>query len=199
MSKIIKYKLYIDVVPTQTSLFGASVVTGVTLNNNGVHYMIKHADGTLHNSAKNDFYVNIPFFRTERVYEYTDLQIDDFTYTIERQEFNPFFIEYDFFNTITRGRINSGNSLDSDNIDFIRKVTDVDSDFPVSNEPFVYKNYSLTSDERIRFWYDEYGQYQFPWNEGMYNETTKDDLDRSSQNTKGIVSKSTIYSIDINK
>ena len=74
----------------------------------------------------------------------------------------------------------------------------MDSALPVSSEPFIYKNYSLTSDERIRFWYDEYGQYEFPWNEGMDSETIKDDLDRSSQNTNGIVSKSTIYKIDIN-
>lgn len=140
MDNIRRYKLYIDVVPSQSGPFGTAGQTGATLNNNGLFYKIKHSDGTLHDTAENDFYINLPIYKTNRSYEYVDLKIDDTTHSVERQQFNPYFIEYGFFGTTVRGRIQQGSQLDQDNIKFI-----------VNNRPDFYADVfngaNLTTDQ----------------------------------------------------
>lgn len=191
MSEKKVYKLYLDIVPTQNESASFSV-TGATLDNAPVSYMIKRSDGKLYPTPQNDFYINIPLFKTERTFEYIDLKIEEDIYKIERQNFNPFFIEYGFFESVTKNRIENGNDLNKQNIDFIRKVrADVNSKFSdTSND--------IQENSPIRLWYDEFGKYEFPWNAGESNETTKSDLDNSSTNPDFIVSKAKFYPIDIN-
>ena len=178
-----KHKIYIDIEPTVSGAVGTVGTTGVTIDNSEVFYKIKHSDGTFHNYPENDFYINIPVYKSERVFEYIDLQREDAIHTVQRQEINPFFIEYEFFNSVTFSRINKGDDLDDNNISFIKSVVS-----EVAN----------SSDSYVREWYDNAGKFKFPWNAGTPNEVTKDDLDKSSMNKDGIVSKSTVYPIDIN-
>jgi len=50
----------------------------------------------------NDFYITLDLYKTEEMSQYVDVQKDESVFTIERQEFNPFYIEFDFFNTILK-------------------------------------------------------------------------------------------------
>ena len=184
-----KYKIYIDVEPTDTAVSGTISLTGATVDNRGLYYKVKHSDGTLHEFPESDFYVNIPLLRSERVYEYIDVEVEDTVYTVERQEINPYYIEYGFFEGVIQNRIIKGQDFDDENITFIREVRpDVNAAFPLG----------IAGNEAIKRWYDEYGKFEFPWNEGTSTETTKDDLDNSSGNPERIVSKALNFPIDIN-
>jgi len=202
-NKIKKYKLYIDIEPTDFGVIGQQGVTGATSDSGDLFYKIKHYDGTLHNYAEKDFQINVPIFRSESVFEYIDIQKEDTIHVFKRQEINPFFIEYDFFDTVIRNRINKGQDLNADNIAYIRKVRpDVDIAYAALDAGFytfrTTNQFVQNGDDAIKYWYDEQGRFEFPWYAGTVNEVTKNDLDMSSQAANTIVSKALIYPIDIN-
>jgi hypothetical protein len=58
-------------------------------------------DGTYGTKNHSDWYVNIPFFQSERlVDEYIHVYMDPFRTQMERQLVNPYFIEFGFFENI---------------------------------------------------------------------------------------------------
>jgi hypothetical protein len=61
---------------------------------------IMRSDGTLSTSYDKDFYITIPVFKSLYVNNYVDVEIDPLRLVVERQEFNPYFIELDFFQNI---------------------------------------------------------------------------------------------------
>lgn len=48
-----------------------------------------------------DFHVNFPLYRTTKLIDYVNIYKDPFRTSIQRQLVNPFFLELDFFKTIT--------------------------------------------------------------------------------------------------
>lgn len=62
---------------------------------------IIHSDGTIGTQNDLDFHINIPLYRTYKKFDdYINIDKDPFRTKIERQNFNPFFIELGFFETI---------------------------------------------------------------------------------------------------
>jgi hypothetical protein len=130
-----------------------------------------------------DFFIDVFLTKTTDIYEYVDTQKDERIQPIERQEFNPFYINYSFFDTIERNHANDGNGLTLDMIDFIRSVR-----LDVQN----------FTNQQVRTWYTEIGRFEFPWNQGTANEVNIEDVDRSGVDVSNIVSKAQPFNIDIN-
>jgi len=154
-------------------------------NSSSTRYSIRKSDRTWGEFPEKDFIIPLTLIKKEESIGYVDISTDQAISTIVRQEFNPFFIEYDFFSTITRNRILDSTNLTAEHISFIREMRpDIDS---------IY-----TKDEDIRIWFDISGYITLPWNPGTSNEVTLNTLDILTINTESIVSKAPIYPIDIN-
>ena len=132
---------------------------------------------------QNDFFIPVFITKTESLYEYVDITHDETIFTMQRQEFNPFFIEFGFFDTIKRNKANNSSDLTLIMLNYIRAV-----------KPDV----STFSDSDLRIWFDTIGRYDLPWNPGQPNETSLDTLDKISLISQNIISKAKFYNIDIN-
>lgn len=63
--------------------------------------MVILQDGTRGNQNEKDYFINIPIQRTIKKFDdYIQIDKDSFKTSIQRQNFNPFFIELSFFETI---------------------------------------------------------------------------------------------------
>lgn len=63
---------------------------------------IVQPDGTYASSNINDFYINIRLNRKIKVFDdYVDIQKDPFKTEMDRQNINPWFVEFGFFESIT--------------------------------------------------------------------------------------------------
>lgn len=131
-------------------------------------------------SAPSSYYVSIVLSKTNDLTDYINVDRDRAIHSVSRQQVNPEFIELSFFDSIQRNRINRGDDLTPKMIQFIRRVrNDVNIEFPI--------------DDDIQKWYDLIGKYEFPW-----ENSTKDDLEKSDATFHNIVSKAQHYQIDIN-
>lgn len=139
---------------------------------------------TIHSYPESDFYLPVFITRTESLVEYVEVTQDDTIFYMERQEFNPWFIEFSFFDTIKRNKINEGIDLTSDMLTMIKSVRPEISSY---------------IDSDIRNWFDNIGKNEIPWNKGQIGETNLDTLDQISLINENIVSKAFYYKIDINK
>lgn len=141
-------------------------------------------DGSRSFFPKYDFQVPIFLTRTYDIYEYVQINKDEEIVPIERQEFNPFFIEFGFFDTIERNRVNRGEELTSAMLNFIRLRR---------------QDISALDDNDLKKWFNDIGINEFPWNKGTALETTLDDIDEVSFVSEHIVSKAKFFNIDVNK
>ena len=98
--------------------------------------------------------------------------------------FNPYFIEFEFFDGIKRNKVNNGEDLTLAIINYIRLVR---SDIA---------NYS---NQEVKDWFDQIGRYELPWNKGTAFETDLDKLDTISILMQDIISKAKLLDITINK
>lgn len=170
MDNIEKIQIYVDAIKNEES------PTGI---------LIRNSKGVWGEFPEKDFVISVALEKRNEAIGYVSTSIDPTVSTIDRQEFNPFFIELDFFSTISRNRIVDSNQLGATHIAFIReKRPDVDAAF--------------STDSEIREWFDDYGQNELPWNPGTSNEVTLDTLDKVQINLQNIVSKASLYPIDIN-
>ena len=55
------------------------------------------------------------------------------------------------------------------------------------------KNFTLL--ERLKYWFDNYGRYEFPWDGGI----TLDNIDKVALINENIISKAFFQNITINK
>src|ERR1017187_5461706 len=67
-----------------------------------------------------DLFIPVFLTRTNKIIEYVDVQKDNTIQKIQRQNFNPYFIEFGFFDTIRRNKVNVGADLTANMINFIR-------------------------------------------------------------------------------
>lgn len=141
-------------------------------------------DGSKKRFPEFDFYIPVMLTKTYEVHEYVNVSKDERIIPINRQEINPYFIEFGFFEDIKRNRVNNGGELTSAMLNFIRiRRADV----------------STLNDNDLKKWFNEIGVNEFPWNEGEELETTANDIDVSSFVSGHIVSKAKFLGIDINK
>ena len=61
---------------------------------------VRQPDGTFKSQSFNDFFIRVPFYKTQKLLDYIQVYDDPFKTSINRQLINPFFIELDFFKTI---------------------------------------------------------------------------------------------------
>jgi hypothetical protein len=167
IDNIQQYKIYVDAIEADPG-----------------QWLFLQEDRSLNLQPDKDFYLPVFLRRTYEVYEYVDISKEEDIIPIERQEFNPFFIEFGFFDTIERNRVNNGGELTVAMLNFIRiRRPDL---------PFM-------SDNDLKKWFDEIGKNEFPWNKGSATETTINDIDEVSFVAGHIISKAKQFKVDINK
>ncbi|MBP9758901.1 hypothetical protein KBD45_04330 [Candidatus Dojkabacteria bacterium] len=164
------------IIPVKTALD-----SGFTAGYGFVH---EGQNRTVEALPQNDFFIPVFITRTGNLMEYVNITRDDTIFVMERQEVNPWFIEFSFFDTIKRNKVNEGADLSAIMINYIRSV-----------RPEVS---SLVNSD-IKVWFDNIGRYEIPWNKGTINEITLDTLDQLSLINQNIISKAKSYKIDINK
>lgn len=173
IDNIHKFKLYTQTSPDVTSALGYGFV------HEGTHRFIQPY-------PQHDFYLPVFITRTGNLLEYVEITHDDSIFVMERQEVNPFFIEFSFFDTIKRNRVNDGIDLTNAMLNFIRSVRpDVAS--------------LIDTDLKLKNWFDNIGRYELPWNKGTSNQIDIDTIDKVSFINQNIISKANSLNITINK
>lgn len=157
-------------------------------------YGFVHKNGNqryLSNFPQKDFYLPVFITRTGNLLEYVDINIDQTEFIIPRQEVNPYYIEFEFFDTIKRNKVNTSADLTTLMINFIR-----------SERPEISLLYPLDNDggwptynDGLKSWFDKFGKYEFPWDGNI----TIDDIDKVALVNENIISKAFFMKIDINK
>jgi hypothetical protein len=155
--------------------------TGSTLGYGFVH---EGQTRTIQPLPQKDFYLPVFLTRTGNLMEYVDVTHDDSIFIMQRQEVNPYFIEFSFFDGIKRNKVNEGVNLTNIMLNYIRSV-----------RPDV----ASLIDQDLRTWFDTVGRYELPWNKNESDETSLDTLDKISLITQNIISKAFFAKIDINK
>lgn len=131
-----------------------------------------------------DFWLNVCLHKTYENLDYVDIQKDDRIQKIDRQEINPFYLEYAFFDNIRRNKINNGSEL-----------TDTMVNFIVSQRPDIQE----LSPDQVREWFDNAGKNEFPWRSPFGGKITIDDIEKSQIVLTNIVSKANVLNIEISK
>lgn len=155
--------------------------SGSTLGYGFVH---EGADRQIFDLPQNDFFIPLFITKTEDYYEYVDVTHDDTIFIMERQIFNPYFIEFQFFDGIVRNKVNNGEDLTTTIINYIR---------------FVRSDIATYTNQEVRDWFDIIGKYELPWNKGTAFETDLDKLDTIGVLMQDIISKAKLLEITINK
>lgn len=167
INNIPSFKIYVDVIPVSDG-----------------EYVFISKDKQEINYPEFDFHLPVFLTRSTELFNYVQIDREEKIMPIPRQEFNPYFIEFGFFDTIQRNKVNYGRELTSSMIGFIKnRRSDIDH----------------FSDREVRVWFDEVGINEFPWNKGTSSETNIDDIDEFSFVAENIVSKAKYLNIDINK
>ena len=148
-------------------------------------YGFVHEDSirTIKPYPKSDFFLPVFITKNENLLEYVDVTHDDTIFVMQRQEVNPWFIEFGFFDTIKRNKVNEGLDLTNIMLNYIRSV-----------KPEI----SSLVDNDVKIWFDTIGKYELPWNKGTSNETTLDNLEKISLISQNIISNAFFNHIDIN-
>jgi hypothetical protein len=147
-------------------------------------YAFVNGDGNISEVPFSDFWLNIPLFKTEELLDYVDVQKDKRIQAIERQEINPFYLEYKFFDDVIRNKVNNGSEFTDAMVNFIlSKRSDIQG----------YTN------EQVREWYDYIGKNELPWTAPDGSRVTVDDIESSQIILNSIVSKARLLKIDIHK
>ena len=88
---------------------------------------ILQPDGSYSTKNKKDWYVTIPFVRTEKIVDdYIHLYMDPFRASIQRQLVNPYFMDYGFFETIISFSSSTQNTNSSEYIETKSKIYNID-------------------------------------------------------------------------
>jgi hypothetical protein len=153
-------------------------------NNLGYGYFNPTDPENLSPVPVSDTWITVLLTRTYDIYEYVDTAKDDTIYTIKRQEVNPYFIEFSFFDDVERIKVTNGQDLTAGMISFIK-----------TRRPDV----ATLTDTQIKEWFNLYGRNQLPWNKGTSTETTLDDITLSVTVTSNVISKARYFDIKVNK
>lgn len=150
----------------------------------GYGFVHEGQNRTLESYPQNDFFLPVFLTRTGNLMEYADVTHDDTIFVMQRQEINPWFMEFSFFDSIDRNKVNDGADLTNIMLNYIR---------------FIRPDVASFVDADLKLWFDNIGRYELPWNKGENNETDFDKLDKISLINQNIVSKAFFSKIDVNK
>lgn len=167
-----KIKLFLDVRPWTGSTSGFGII---------------QPNGKIGEGNPRDYFINVNLNRTYNVLEYINISKDPTKISIDRQLINPHFLEFAFFDTINKNKVNYGYDLTTGTTgmtEFIRKKRADISGF---------------TDSQIAEWFDYQGYNELPWNEGTKLQVTIDDIDKYNLMWQDIISKANYFKIDINK
>jgi len=146
-------------------------------------YGFVYSDRTVGSNPENDFILPVFLRKTYNYYEYVDVKKDDTIIPIPRQEINPYFIEFSFFDDIQRVGLQNGYQLTNSMVDFIKtRRADI----------------SGRTDQDIRIWFENYGYYELPWNKGTSIETTLAEIENNGILLDTIIGKAKLFDITIN-
>jgi hypothetical protein len=166
--KILRYELLAETRPSSAFTQGFGFVKN---------------DRTLSDIPERDFFITVPLFKKDVLHEYVDIQKDNTIQKVERQEVNPFFLEYKFFDDVTKNKVNNGSDLTLTMITLIRSVR------PELN--------LLTNDEIVA-WFDNIGKNELPWNTTSGNITIYD-IETAQPVLTSLVSRANFLNIDIHR
>lgn len=176
LDNIHNFKIYAKVSPDTGSTLGYSFIHG-------------NKNRFLMPTPEFDFHVPVFLTRTSNLMEYVNVDYDDTVFVMERQEINPWFIEFSFFDTIIRNKTNEGADL----------TTGIGLSAMTNYIRSIRPDLIALSDVDLKFWFDITGKYQLPWNKGLTNETDLDTLDKLALINQNIISKAYAYNITVNK
>ncbi len=142
-----------------------------------------------------DFYINIFLTKTCEIFEYVDTQRDDKIFVVDRQRINPFYINFGFFNTVQRIKVNNSSDLTLMMKHFLNiNYTDSISNFPYNGD--------------VSYWFDDIGYNQLLNDvtimiDSVTGEKREENgiekLEKLREEKTSIVSKSYFFPIFINK
>jgi len=164
-----RYKIFINTQPTDEFEKG---------------YGIIHSNRSVSEIPENDFFVQFSMNRTEKIIDYVDTDVDDKIKKIERQEINPFYVEFGFFDNVDKIHINKGSDLSATLINYIRLIR---------------PELRIMSNQEVRLWFNLKGKSTLPWTLKKGNKVTIDDLDVIQTNLSNVTSKAKALNITINK
>lgn len=147
-------------------------------------YAFFNDNGGISDIPFNDFWVNIGLYKTHELIDYVDIKKDERIQKIERQEINPFYLEYAFFDDVSRNKVNNGSQL-----------TDVMVNFILSKRSDLHE----MTNQQVREWYDYTGKNELPWITADGSKVTVDDIEVSHPILTSLVSKAKLLGIDIQK
>lgn len=143
-----------------------------------------------------DMYINVFLTKTCEIFEYVDVKKDEKIYSIDRQLINPYYIDFGFFDSIKRIKINTESDLS------IKMVNHLATAYTES-----INAYSAYSNSTIA-WFNDIG-----YNMLINDETVKidkvtgkktkenglDKLEKLETSLKSTISKAYYFPIDVNK
>lgn len=146
-------------------------------------YGFVYSDRSVHSGPESDFILPVFLKKTYNYYEYVDVKKDDTILPIQRQEINPFFIEFSFFDDVQRVGLQNGYQLTNTMVEFVKsRRADV----------------SGRTDQEVRQWFNDFGYFELPWNKGSTNETTLAEIENNGILLDTITGKAKIFNITIN-
>lgn len=181
-----KYQLYLNIVPFTSDTMSTKGVTANTMNDEvELFFGVLNSDKVVRAYNDKDFFLNIPLYKTFKIEEYIDVKQQENIETVERQQFNPYFIELGFFDSVIRNKVNHGNELTLEQVNYIKSV-----------RPDV-------ANSNIRAWFETIGKAELPWFKGKQNEVTINDISEIQsnnpiRNNETIIGKAIRYPIEIN-
>lgn len=81
-------------------------------------------DDEMTNPIEKAYYINIFLTKTCEIFEYVDVKKDEKTFKIDKQEINPFYINFGFFNSAKRIKVNTKSDLTPEMINYINTTYD---------------------------------------------------------------------------
>lgn len=142
--------------------------------------------------VRKDLYLNVFLTKTYELHEYVDVQRDDDVFFVEKQNINPYYIDFGFFDTTKRIKVNNSSDLSVKMIEYL-------------NEKY-FEVISIYGD--VKTWFDVVGYNVLSKNITTITnpgtgETIKESeieyLEKIQLNVNSVVSKSHYFPIKINK
>lgn len=140
-----------------------------------------------------DIYVNVFLTKTCEIFEYVDVKKDEKIYSIDRQLINPYYINFGFFETVRRIKINTEEDLTMTMKNYL-KIKYPESISEYNND--------------VEKWFNEIG-YNILINDvttiidkvtgKKIQENGLDKLEKLKPSLNSVISKSHYFPIDVNK
>lgn len=165
----------------QFKIFARTTPTNMTGDYAFVHEGVNRTQQAI---PQSDFYLPVFLTKTSTLFEYVDVFRDPTIYKIERQEVNPWYVEFAFFDTIKYNKPTVGLGLTPNAIALIKDLKPELSSYTMEN---------------LKNWFDHVGLNEFEANKDASGNTFLDYISRFALNQEEIVSKALYAKIDINK